>query len=107
MLQIIGKILVAAGFLFICVGIFGIYRSKNFYGRILSAADVDTMGLITILVGMAFISGANVFTLKTLLILAVLIVINPSITSRVAASAYYSGYRLKQEGEQSEEDDND
>ena len=107
MFQIIGQILVVAGFLFICVGIFGIYRSKNFFGRILSAADVDTMGLITMFVGMAFISGVNVFTLKTLLILAVLIVINPSVTSRIAASAYYSGYRLKQEGEENEEDGND
>ena len=102
MFLIIGKILVAAGFLFICVGIFGIYRSKNFYGRILSAADVDTMGLITMLVGVAFISGLNAFTIKILLILVILMIINPSVASKIAASAYFSGYRLNQESEDSD-----
>ena len=107
MFRIIGQILVVIGLLFISVGILGIYRSKNFYGRVLSAADVDTMGLITMLVGMMFISGINAFTWKTLLILAVIIVINPSVTSRIVASAYYSGYRLKQEGEEGEENGDD
>ena len=105
MFQIIGQVLVVIGLLFMCVGILGIYRSKNFYGRILSAADVDTMGLITMLVGMIFISGLNAFSLKILLILVVIIVINPSITSKVAASAYYSGYRLEQDGEEKEENE--
>ena len=97
MFQIIGRILIVIGLLFMCVGLFGVFRSKNFYERILSAADIDTMGLITILAGVAFISGFNAFTLKTLLILVVLIAINPSVTSKIAASAYFSGYRLKQE----------
>ena len=104
MLQIIGHILVVIGLLFMCVGLLGIFRSKNFYERLLSAADVDTMGLVTVLAGMACISGFNVFTLKTLLILAVLMVINPSVTSKIAASAYFSGYRLKQEGEENSND---
>ena len=100
MFYIIGQILIVIGFLFICVGLLGIYRSKNFYGRILSATDIDTMGLGAILLGMTFISGFNTFTLKTLLILLLLIVICPSVTSGIAASAYFSGYRLKQEDEE-------
>jgi Multisubunit Na+/H+ antiporter, MnhG subunit len=99
MFEIIGKILVVIGFLFICIGILGIYRSKNFYVRILSATEIDTMGLITMLVGMAFISGLNAFTFKILLILVILIIINPSVASKIAASAYFSGYRLNQESE--------
>ncbi len=96
-MQILGYALIFLGIFFIMVGLIGIYRFKNFYARILSAADIDTMGLITILIGIAFISGLNWFTFKIILILAVLIVLNPIVTSSIASSAYFSGYKLKKE----------
>ncbi len=96
-MYIIGYVLISIGILFIIVGLFGIYKFHNLYARILSAADIDTVGLITILIGVAFVSGFNMFTLKVLLILFILTVINPIVTSAIASSAYFSGYKIKQE----------
>ena len=99
-MHVIGYIMIIIGILFTYIGLYGIYRSKNFYSRVLSSADIDTMGLITVLLGVVFISGYSRFTLKVLLILAVLLIINPTVTSNIVSSAYFSGYRLKQEGEE-------
>ncbi len=94
-MQIVGYVLIITGLFFIVVGLIGIYRFDNFYARLLSAADIDTIGLITILIGVAFLSGFNSFTLKLILILIVILVINPIVTSSIASSAYFSGYKLK------------
>ncbi len=96
-MQIIGYALVVIGVLFIIVGLIGVLKFHNFYARILSAADIDTVGLITILSGIAFISGFSMFTLKVLLIIIILCIINPIVTSSIAASAFYSGYKIQQE----------
>ncbi len=96
-MQTIGYILITIGVLFIIVGLVGIFRFHNFYARILSAADIDTVGLITVLVGVAFISGFNLFTLKVLLIIAIMCIINPIVTSSIASSAFFSGYKIQQE----------
>ncbi len=98
-MQIIGYILISIGVLFIIIGLIGIFKFHNLYSRILSAADIDTVGLITILIGVAFVSGFNMFTLKVLLIIIILMVINPIVTSSIASSAYFSGYKIKQEDE--------
>ncbi len=101
-MQIIGYILISLGLMFIIIGIIGIYRFKNFYARLLSASDIDTVGLITILIGVAFLSGFNEFTLKVLLILVLLLILNPIVTSSIASSAFFSGYKLRE----SEKDEN-
>ncbi len=96
-MEVIGYTLIIIGLFFIVVGIVGIYRFHNFYARLLSAADVDTVGLITILAGAAFLSGFTPFTLKLLLILGLLVILNPIVTSSIASSAFFSGYKLMQE----------
>ncbi len=93
-MQIVGYALIVIGLFFIVVGLIGIYRFDNFYARLLSAADIDTIGLITVLIGAAFLSGFNSFTLKLILILIVILIINPIISSSIASSAYFSGYKL-------------
>ncbi len=94
---IVGYIFISLGLCFILVGLIGIFKNNNFYSRILCAADIDTVGLITILIGVAFVSGFNTFTLKVLVILAVIMLLNPVVTSSIASSAYFSGYKPKQE----------
>ncbi len=94
-MHIIGYICIGIGLFFVIMGLVGIYRFHNFYARLLSAADIDTVGLITILIGVACLSGINWFTLKVLLILVLLLIVNPIVTSSIAASAFFSGYKLK------------
>ncbi len=93
----IGYLFIFVGLLFVGVGLVGVFRFQNFYARLLSAADIDTVGLITILIGVAFLSGFSWFTLKVLFIMMVVLIINPIVTSSIAASAYFSGYKLKKD----------
>lgn len=99
MAEIIGNILIGAGICFIAFGVFGIFRGKNFYSRILIASKVDTVGLITVLSGVAVKSGLSFFSLKTALIILIVIITNPLITHSIARSAYYSGYKAEKGGE--------
>ncbi len=96
-MQVLAYSIIGIGVVFVLIGIIGIYRFNNFYARLLSAADIDTVGLITILLGVAILSGFNLFTLKVVLILMLILIINPIVTSAIASSAYFSGYKLKED----------
>ncbi|GAA0354146.1 hypothetical protein GCM10008932_03960 [Alkalibacterium iburiense] len=95
----IGNFLIIIGLIFMLLGIIGVYRFKDFYSRILVSAKVDTVGFITILVGIMFRQGFSFFSWKTLIAVAFFIVTNPIGTHAMARSAYLSGYRIKKERE--------
>ncbi len=95
-MQIIGYAFIVLGIAFIFIGLLGIYKFKNFYARLLAAADIDTVGLITILLGVIIISGINSFSFKVLLIMVLILVVNPIVSSSIASSAFFSGYKIKE-----------
>lgn len=95
----IGFALVWLGIIFITIGVIGTYRFNNFYPRILVAAVIDTVGNITLLIGVMCIKGWSFFTLKVSIILLVMMVINPLGTHSIARSAYFSGYKVRKEQE--------
>ncbi len=92
----VGYIFIIIGLLFVTLGTVGIFRFDNFYSRALSSADIDTIGLITILVGVAILNGLSWFTLKIFVVLVVLLLLNPIVTSSIVNSAYMSGLTLKE-----------
>ncbi len=98
-MALLGYILIAIGIIFVYIGFIGVFRFRNFYARILSAADVDTVGLLTILFGVCLVSGFRTFTLKVLLVVVMVILMNPIVTSAIAKSAFFSGYKHKKEEE--------
>ncbi len=93
----IGLTLIGLGIGFIAFGILGIYRFKNFYPRILVASKVDTVGFITIMIGVMVKHGLSYFSLKVFLIMILTLIINPLITHSIARSAFNSGYKIKKE----------
>jgi multicomponent Na+:H+ antiporter subunit G len=93
----IGTIIIWIGIIFIALGIISIYKFKNFYPRILVASKIDTVGNITLMIGIIIKNGFSFFSLKVLLILVIMTVINPLSTHSVARSAYFSGYRIRKE----------
>ncbi len=97
MREIMGLLLIWIGILFIAMGVVGIYKFKNFYPRILVASKIDTVGNITLMLGVIIRNGMTFFSLKVLLILIIMIVINPLSTHSIARSAYYSGYKVRKE----------
>lgn len=93
----IGMFVIYLGIFFITVGVIGIFRFKNFYPRILVASKIDTVGSITLMLGIVIRKGFTFFSMKVLLILVILIMINPLTTHSIARSAFYSGYRVRKE----------
>jgi multicomponent Na+:H+ antiporter subunit G len=71
-------------------GVIGIFKLKAFYARILIAAKIDTVGSFTFIIGVAVKHGFGFFSLKLLLLAALLLFINPLITHMIAHSAYMS-----------------
>ena len=86
-LEIIGNILIFFGVAFAAIGLMGVFRFKDFYSKLLASSKIDTMAMITVLLGVAIRSGFNFFTLKIALILFIVIIVNPILASRIALSA--------------------
>ena len=84
---IIGNIIIGMGVVMVFIGMLGFYRFKDFYSKLLAAATIDTTALITILIGAMIRSGVTWFTFKVALILAIVLVLNPVVTSKIALSA--------------------
>lgn len=100
---IIGNIIIGIGIVMVFIGMLGFYRFKDFYSKLLTAATIDTMALITVLIGAMIRSGITWFTFKLALILAIVLVLNPVVTSKIALSARNNEVvkeeeRLKTEG---------
>jgi len=88
-------------------GIIGIIKYKSFYTRILVTAKIDTVGVITIFIGMAVKHGASFFSLKVLLLMGIMMLINPLASHMIARSAYLSGYKTDAQIKDENDDNKD
>lgn len=95
MKEIIGDASIVFGMIFMTFGILGLYRFKKFYSRALSASTIDTVGFISIMVGVIIKRGIDFFSLKVFLIMIIVMIINPVSTHAIVRSAYNSGFREK------------
>lgn len=94
MLDKISMVIIIIGVVFVSIGVVGIYRFKNFYSRALVASKVDTVGYITLMIGVILRSGFNFFSAKVFVILLITMLINPLITHSIVRSAHISGYKV-------------
>ena len=93
----IGTIFIYIGIAFVSLGIIGLFRFDNFYSRALVASKVDTVGYITILLGVILKSGLSFLSFKILFILLITIIVNPLTTHIIVRSAYISGYKIRKD----------
>jgi len=84
---LIGNILIGLGVLMVFIGLYGFHRYKDFYSKLLVASMVDTMGLITVLIGAMIHGGLSWFTLKVAFIFAISLLMSSVVTSKIALSA--------------------
>jgi len=84
---IIGNVIIGMGIVMLLIGMLGFYRFKDFYSKLLVAATIDTMAVITVLIGAIIRSGLTWFSFKVTLILAIVLVLQPISTSKIALSA--------------------
>jgi len=105
--EILSNIIIAIGLFFIVMGAVGLFRFENFYQRVLMAAKIDTVGMITLIFGLGIRHGLHdiFFTLKLVLIVIIMLILNPLVAHIMARSAYISGHMLK--GELYEEPDDE
>jgi len=100
-LEILGNVVVGIGIAFMLFGVVGIFRFENFYLRLLVSSKVDTVGALTLIIGLLIRHGIGYFSGKLLLIIGIMLILNPLVAHMIARSAYLSGYKL--EGKQAEE----
>lgn len=84
--ELIGNMIIGLGVSFVFVGMYGFFKFKEFRSKLLVAATIDAMALITVLIGAMVRSGITWFTFKVALILAIILVLNPVTTSKIALS---------------------
>jgi len=85
--EIIGNALLLLSVIFIFIGLFGVFRFKDFYSKLLASSKIDTAATITLILGASIRSGLTWFTLKALLIMIFIFFISPIVTSKIARSA--------------------
>jgi len=101
-LMIISNILVTIGLIFMAFGILGLFRFKNFFLRIISSSKVDTVGTLTVIIGMAIRMGLSFFSAKLILLAVILVILGPLCNHMVARAAYLSGYKTSSDENQSD-----
>ena len=93
--EIIGNVLIIIGVIFMLFGVVGIFRFKNFYPRILVSTKIDAVGMLTLVLGIAFRHGISFFSGKLMLIIIVLLILNPLVSHIIARSAHLNGHDIE------------
>jgi len=89
----VGLFLATIGIIFICIGIFGIYIYDNFYIKATVSSLIDSVGFIFVTVGVIVYKGFSHFSLKTLFLLVLILLLNPLANHYIVRSAHTSGYQ--------------
>lgn len=94
MKDILTLIFVIIGLVSAFVGVLGLFRFKFFYLRILVSANVDTVGMLFMMIG-ALISSPNItIALKIVVIIVLSMITTPLSSHATVRSAYASGLRI-------------
>ena len=102
--QLIGSIVIWIGVAFMIFGVFGIYKLKDFYPRLLVASKVDTVGMLTLCIGFIIRSGISFFSGKLILLVVIILILNPLVAHIMARSAYSSGVDVIEEDKNQNKD---
>ena len=92
--DLIGNIIIGIGVFCMIFGAGCLFFLKDFYPRILVASKIDTVGLLSFIIGFAFRHGISFFTGKLFIIMVIMLVLNPFVAHILASSAYKSGYEV-------------
>ena len=95
--------LILLGVLFLCLGIYGLFKYNDFYTRLLVASKVDTVGVLLIVIGMILRHGFSFFSGKLVLIGLLIVILNPFVAAIVLRSAYSDSTMKHPEGSEIED----
>ena len=90
---LIASSLLLVGCFFILVASIGLIRFPDFYSRIHPAGQSDTLGQGLVLLGLLLYEGVSVDSIKLLIIILFVFIINPTATHALAKAAYLAGVK--------------
>ncbi|MCT4585342.1 MAG: monovalent cation/H(+) antiporter subunit G [Peptostreptococcaceae bacterium] len=79
---------------YLFVGIISFVKYNDIYKKLFISSLIDTMALITLLIGLMISKGFSIFSLKLLLILVLTLITVPIGTHIISRCIYFSGERL-------------
>ena len=85
---VISNILVGLGLLFMVIGMYGLFRFKSFYSRVLITAKIEIVGFLTVLIGLIVREGRSFSSIRLLLVIVLFVITNPLSTHAISRSAY-------------------
>ncbi|TCK98582.1 multicomponent Na+:H+ antiporter subunit G [Natranaerovirga hydrolytica] len=92
---ILGNILIIIGMVFIIAGALFVLILPDMYARLLACANIDTMGMFFVIIGLLLINPLDTVTVKKVIILIFTLLINPISSYTIGRSAYLRGERPK------------
>ncbi|MDX9721477.1 MAG: monovalent cation/H(+) antiporter subunit G [Myxococcota bacterium] len=84
----IAVVLAGVGGLFFLVGTIGLLRLPDFYARTHAATKCDTVGAGSLLLGLAIFNGADIATLKIIVLAALVLLSSPTAGHALARAAH-------------------
>ena len=90
---VLADVLMVAGTIFLLASAAGVVRFPDFYSRLHAAGKGDTLGQALVLVGLMLLAGFTLISLKLALIVAFILVVNPTATHALARGAWLAGVR--------------
>ena len=90
---IITGIFLMVGCFFVVAASIGVVRFPDFYSRMHPAGKNDTLGQALILVGLIIYEGFSFVSIKLLLIIIFIFIVNPTATHAIAKAAYIAGVK--------------
>ena len=76
-------------------GIIGLFRFRDFYPSILVSSKIDTVGMLTVIIGVGIRHGLSFFTGKLLLIVVIFLILNTLVAHVLVRSAHAAGHKVK------------
>jgi len=93
MMDILSIIFIAAGLFFLIVAAIGVIRLPDVFSRSHAVSLTDSLGAFLMMAGIALHDGLTKNTLKILVVLALLYILNPVITHATIRAALRSGLK--------------
>ena len=86
--------LMVIGGVFLAISCIGLLRLPDFYTRAHAVGKAETLGSMLVLGGLAVHNGADLTSVKILLILAIIFITNPTATHALTRAAFRSGVAI-------------
>jgi multicomponent Na+:H+ antiporter subunit G len=89
--DLLAAVLLVAGLFFVVVGITGVLRLPDFYARLHATSKCDTLGLALMVAGVALLTGLVLKTVKIVMLVAIVALVNSTAAHALGRAAYRSG----------------